>query len=176
VCDGAGACITRPALLNVRCREPGAVGPCDPGAVCGAEPYCPNADTATGCEALDFSLAANAAKFKFRCKAKSAAKQPVKCAADLVGQPGSPLIARRRAANLEAVPTSDCTGPQFDTTLPKKLAKLGKDELARLIVARINKDDRGYFAPGKTICVRVRFTTSNGFSQTRLYDVTIPAS
>jgi CSLREA domain-containing protein len=175
VCDGAGTCITKPALQRFPCRAPGSIGPCDPGALCGIEPYCPTGDTASGCEALDFALTANSAKLKFRCTAKASEQGSVKCGADLVGRPGSPLVARRRrGAKLVAVPASDCTGAQFDTTLPKKLAKVDKDDLARLIVARINKADRTYFEPGKTICVRVRFTTTNGFSQTRLYDVTVP--
>jgi hypothetical protein len=175
VCDGAGTCTTRPALLNVRCREAGAIGPCDPGAVCGGAPYCPSDDTASGCEALAFNLAANTTRLRFRCKANASDQGPVKCAADLIAPPSTAPIARRkRPAKLDATPVSDCSGPQFDTTLPKKLAQVSRAELARIIVARINKSDRQYFASGKAVCVRVRFTAGNGYSQTRLYDVRIP--
>lgn len=167
--------MTRPALLGIRCREEGAIGPCDPGAFCGSAPYCPSDDLVSGCSALNFSLSANAAKVKFRCAAKPSEQGGVKCSAELVGLTSRGLSPRKKPAkHLEAVPASDCEGPAFDTTLPKKLAKVSRSELSRLIVARINKADRGYFEPGKTLCVRVRFTSGNGYSQTRLYNVTVP--
>ncbi len=180
VCDGGGRCVTRPALVGLRCREIGSIGPCDPGAICGTEPYCPSADTASGCEALDFAYAPRPGKLSFRCKSKRPNAGSVKCAADLIAAPGDGISRasgrrpRQPRIAFDALPASDCTGPQFDTALPKKLVSAPRGELARVIVKRINKGDRAFFAPGKTVCVRVRFTASAGYSHTRLYNIVVP--
>lgn len=181
-CTGAGQCVTKPAFVGLRCREAGSIGPCDPGAFCGVEPYCPSDDTATGCEAMTFVLAR--ANVSFRCKAHRSSQGPVKCGADFFGalEPrsaavasGAPRAPRRQRLAFDALPASDCSGAQFDTAVPKKLQAVSRAELSRVIVRRINQEDRAFFAPGRSVCVRVRFTTGTGYSQTRLYTVTVPA-
>lgn len=176
VCDGEGTCVTRPALRGNNCRPPGAFGACDPGAECGVAPGCPEDDLDSGCKAEKFRLTRGAKSIKFRCSApRTDSAVGLKCSAELKGTGTQVERARkRRARDLDAIPASDCMGAQLDTTIPKRLAGVSSSELARIIIAHVNKKDRAYLEPGKKICVRVTFTGRNDFRQTRLYSITIP--
>lgn len=176
VCDGKGVCVTKPAYADLPCRDPGSNGACDPGAICREDqPHCPEDDLTSGCQAEKFRLTAGAKSIRFRCRAPRSQFGGLKCEAELSAS-GVPVERARKARprDLDAIPASDCTGAQLNQTVPKKLATASRTELARYIVTKVNKDDRDYLAPGKTICVRVTFTGKNEFQHTRLYSITIP--
>jgi hypothetical protein len=150
--------------------------------VCGETPHCPSDDTVSGCGAVDFTLAPNASKLRFQCVARRAGSDRVKCGADLLDTGGvggggraTPAAAGKGRIALVAEPVSECEGPQFATTAPKKLATASNEQVSRFIATRIRKANRRFFDPGKSFCVRVRFTAKSGFSHAVLYDVTVPA-
>src|SRR5207245_9750884 len=116
------------------CGKPGALGYCDPGAICAAAPGCPTQDVESACEAVAFGYRAKRGRFKLRCNAKRSLDPsisgPLSCGSTLRGESVGAASVSQGAfggpvAAYDAVPVSDCRGPQFAGSAPKTMVKHG---------------------------------------------------